>query len=222
VHYDIEPYLLAGFQGRARQRLLTGYLELLEGMASRIRISCMTFGADIPFWYDTPDELTGQTYPIEFLGRRKPASEHVIDLVDIVVVMDYRTSAYGANGILALSEGELDYAAKAGKKLFVGLETTDLPDEDVIDFGGKPGLGLPGQAPAERRIFIAPDPAGARIWLVSPSQWGEFLEDIRARGTARDSLVWWPVRRISPVPASRLTFSSLGAASWLPLTPATF
>ena len=211
VHYDIEPYLLPGFQGGARTRLMGAYLELLKKIGSRVRNAGMTFAADIPFWYDTPDELTGQSSVIEYGGTSKTADRHIIDLVDQVVIMDYRTAAYGANGLLALSEGELAYAARTGKKALVGLETTDLPDEDLIDFDGKASRGLPARAPAIRAIVAEPDSANGGIWLVQPSQWEEFLYDLRARGTDLQSLSSWPVRRVTAVPAARLTFSRLGA-----------
>lgn len=210
IHYDIEPYLLPGFNGPRRELILTGYLELLEKMASRIKSSGLTFGVDIPFWYDLPDELTGSSFRIEFRGSLKLPGEHVMDLVDYVDIMDYRTFAYGADGIIALAEGELQYAAKAGKKVFVGVETNELPDEDLIEFTGEARQGVPEKAPPAGAVVLESSPGGAKFWLVSVSQWENFRRGVDERRAVTSGILWWPVRRAVAVPAVKLTFASLG------------
>jgi hypothetical protein len=210
IHYDIEPYLLPGFQGPRQQKVLVRYLELLEKMALRARAAKLSFGVDIPFWYDSPNELTGELFPVEFHKVRKPASEHVLDLVDHAAVMDYRTFAYGADGIVALAEGELAYADKVGKKVFIGLETTELPDEDLVEFEGEPGRGLPDQQPASTCIVLEPTPQGATLWLVSPARWEDLRSGFQKRGVNPGSVSWWPVRRVVAVPGSKLSYARLG------------
>jgi hypothetical protein len=209
-HFDIEPYLLPGFQGPRRERILSAWLDLVAGIASRGKAAGMTVGVDIPFWYDSPDEFDGQLLLVDFNGRRKPASEHVLDLVDHVGVMDYRTVAYGADGFVGLAEGELQYAAATGKRVFVGLETTDLPDEDLVEFEGAPRTGLPDQAPADRTVVFIPTPSGATVWLAPPAAWN----DLRAGRLAKTTpLLWWPVARVTAVPSTKLTFARLGAGA---------
>jgi hypothetical protein len=101
VHHDIEPYLLPGFHGTRRDRILVDYLDLIAESARRLRDADLAYGVDIPFWYDAPDEDTYELVEVDFRGKRKPVSEHVIDLVDEVTVMDYRTTAYGAGPALS-------------------------------------------------------------------------------------------------------------------------
>ena len=214
MHYDIEPYLLPGFRGARRQQLLAGYLDLVAETAARLRSADIEFGVDIPFWYDLPDDLTGELTLVEYRGARKFASEHVLDLVDSVAVMTYRTSAYGADSIVVLAEGELRYAAAKGKRVLIGLETTELPDEDLIEFDGEPGRGLPARAPADRTVVIEPGPGTGSVWIAPRDGW----DGLRAKlasgppGLPTAPSLWWPVRRVVPVPAAKLTFFRLGAA----------
>ena len=210
IHYDVEPYLLKGFAGPRRQAFLHGYLDLLEKIVQKTKPSQTHFGVDIPFWYDAGDELTGKPMPISFRGVSKPASEHVIDLVDEVAIMDYRTAAYGADGVIAMAQDELAYASKQGKTVFVGLETTELPDEELIEFGGVPSTDLNRKVPNSRFVVLVPGNNAATLHLVSPSHWLVLRSELEARGIDLVSLLWWPVRNTTLVPGHRLTFSSLG------------
>jgi hypothetical protein len=210
IHYDIEPYLLDGYQGPRRERILQGYLHLIEGIAAKARSAGLMFGVDIPFWYDSPDELTGSPYRLEFGGRKKLPSEHVIDLVDQANVMDYRTSAYGADGVIAHVQGELAYAMAEGKRIFVGLETRELPDEELLDFEGAPSRGVPVQIPSGLCILVVPGSPNARMYLVSPAQWDWVRSMLDSGGKDPQSLLWWSVGKATPIFSHRLTFSRLG------------
>jgi len=210
IHYDVEPYLLKGFAGPRRQAFLQGYLTLLEKIVQKTKPSQTHFGVDIPFWYDATDELTGKPMPIAFRGVSKRASEHVIDLVDEVAIMDYRTAAYGADGVIAMAQDELAYASKQSKTVFVGLETTELPDEELIEFGGVPSIDLNRKVPNSRFVVLVPGNNAATLHLVSPSHWLALRSELEARGIDLVSLLWWPVRNTTLVPGHRLTFSSLG------------
>jgi hypothetical protein len=212
IHYDVEPYLIKGFAGPRRQAFLQGYLELLDKIVQKTKPSQTHFGVDIPFWYDTADELTGKPIPIAFRGVSKSASEHVIDLVDEVAIMDYRTAAYGADGVIAMAQDELTYASKRGKTVFVGLETTELPDEELIEFSGAPSSDLIRKVPNSRFVVLVPGKDSATLRLVSPSHWLVLHSELEARGIDLVSLLWWPVRGNTLVPGHRLTFFRLGAA----------
>jgi hypothetical protein len=212
IHYDVEPYLIKGFAGPRRQAFLQGYLELLDKIVQKTKPSRTHFGVDIPFWYDAADELTGKPIPIAFRGVSKSASEHVIDLVDEVAIMDYRTAAYGADGVVAMAQDELAYASKQGKTVFVGLETTELPDEELIEFSGVPSRELNHKIPNSRFVVLVPGKDSAIFHLVSPSNWPVLRGELEARGIDPASLLWWSVRNTTVVPGHRLTFSSLGAS----------
>jgi len=211
IHYDVEPYLIKGFAGPRRQAFLQGYLELLEKISAKTKPSQTLFGVDIPFWYDAADELSGKPVPIMFRGVSKPASEHVIDLVDEVAIMDYRTAAYGADGVIAMAQDELAYASKQGKLVFIGLETTELPDEELVEFSGLPSRVVTNKFPSSRVVVLARGKSAASLHLVSPSQWPRLRSELESLGIDLASLVWWPIRNTTFVPGHKLTFSSLGA-----------
>ncbi len=210
IHYDIEPYLLDGFHGPRRQQILQDYLRLLQSIAAKTRPAGLAFAVDLPFWYDAPDELSGRPFLLEFGGRLKVASEHVIDLVDEVAIMDYRTSAYGADGIIAHAQDELIYAAKKGKRVFVGLETSDLPDEELLDFEGEPSRGLPGSQPTGSIVLVVPRPQAALVCLVSGSRWEGMKRMFEEERWDPRTVFWWPVMKTTPVVSHRLSFARLG------------
>ncbi|HKW99012.1 MAG TPA: carbohydrate binding domain-containing protein [Bryobacteraceae bacterium] len=206
IHYDVEPYLVRGFAGPLRGRIVSSYLELLSKMSAETRPAGIPFGVDMPFWFDTRDEVTGELPVVEFHGVSGLLSEHVIDQADSVAVMDYRTYAFGADGLLSLAKGELEYAAKKGKRLFVGLETTPLPDEDLVEFEGAPALKSPETSAADRAIVISPDGAGATIRLVGRSEWPMLSK-------TGGKLLWWPVARTVRVPGDKLSFAQPGISA---------
>lgn len=196
LRHDIEPYLLPGFSGPHRTTILRGLLTLVAQCAQRAHAAGLEYGLDIPFWYDAPDEDTFQRVIVEFAGAAKPASQHFIDLADDVTVMDYRTSAYGADGTIRHAEDELGYAAALGKRVYVGLETVPLPDEELVDFAGPPRAG--------------PPPDRAQVLALVPR--GDSVEVRLGPGTGLPpSAAWWPVQRRLRVPGDRLSFARLGA-----------
>jgi hypothetical protein len=208
VRYDIEPYLLPGFHGPRRPEILLGYLEVLSRGADLARAGGLRFGADIPFWFDSPDEVTYEAVTARFRGAEKPVSEHVIDLADDVAVMAYRTQAFGADGVLRQAADELRYASTQGKRAWIALETGPLPDETLIDFKGEPrpdrrdlavGSGAVGIAAAGDSLVVIWAPAGAPA-----------LQTGAHADAAIDSVRWWPVTRRVEVPAAKLSFWTLG------------
>ncbi len=126
IHLDNEPYQLLGFEGPASQSILKQYLELNEKVMTLLKKenSNMVYGVDIPFWFDESFEEDGTaTYQLKFNGKIQDAAKHIIDIVDNVGIMDYRNFAGGADGIIRHGVGELDYAEKVGKQIYIGVET---------------------------------------------------------------------------------------------------
>lgn len=64
VHFDNEPHLLIGWADWNRRRqILKEFLDLLTECQKRIRVgSDMTFGIDIPFWWQHKDESSGRIH----------------------------------------------------------------------------------------------------------------------------------------------------------------
>ncbi len=131
LRFDNEPYLLPHFAGVQKESILRQYLDLLRISKKIAGSANLEFGVDIPFWFDQKNEFFEPITELE--GR--PLTEYIIDIVDNIGIMDYRTEAYGADGVIAHALGELQYASKVGKKIFIGLETTALPDETILEFG---------------------------------------------------------------------------------------
>ena len=213
IHLDIEPYVVPGFHGTLRDSLLQGLLQLTAAVAERARSAALAVGVDIPFWYDAPAAYTYEPVVAEFRGVRKPVSEHIIDLVDDVSIMDYRTVALGADGTVRHASGEMEYAAKQDKSVFVGLETGELPDEVLLDFWGRPTRGL-GPIPQGPLVLLVP--AGDSLLVAYLAERSErdsagttavIIQWLEAGGFQPADLWWWQVNRLTEVPASKITFA---------------
>ncbi len=142
IHFDNEPYLLLGWEDRTRrEQILREFLELNVECQRRVRTqSGLTFGIDIPFWWQELDEATGKPQgEVTFAGKKKPASHHCIDLLDQVGIMNYRDAAEGADGLIAHGQDLLTYADKAGAaRIHMGVETFLSPPADVWFVVGLP------------------------------------------------------------------------------------
>jgi len=128
IHLDIEPYLLMPWRFRlAREQLLREYLDLLVLCQARTyEFPGMQFGVDIPFWWGAIDDRTGRPIgDVLFQGTRKAASDHLLDRLDNVGIMNYRNVADGADGIIAHGKDLLAYADRAKRaRVWMGVETS--------------------------------------------------------------------------------------------------
>ena len=191
IRYDNEPYLLPNFAGLQKQAILEQYLSLLEASKDLTEKANLDFGVDIPFWFDARNEFYE---PTAQLGGR-PMSERIIDIVDNVGIMDYRTLAYGVDGVIAQATGELQYAAAKGKRVYIGLETVQLPDETLLQFG--PGGN--GSHILLRRL------KGTKIriyWIPSGTQVPSTIDSVSVKGAT----VLGQTRK-THVPSDKLTFA---------------
>ena len=168
-------------------------------------------GADIPFWFDTPDEFFREERLVEFHGVTKPVYEHVIDMMDIVVLMSYRTFAAGADGIVLHSSDELAYASKTGKRIFVGFETSYLPDENILTFRGTPSEGLSQQG-FHQYLALVPHLDNAKIFVVRPSERAALDTFLTQAGVNVAQVLWWPIHQDLFVPGTKVSFATLNAS----------
>jgi hypothetical protein len=115
VNLDIEPHLLDHWPEQ-KLHLLGQFLDLGQALMELKRDSgqSLKVGPAIPFWYDG--------IALEWHGRIKAASEHVLDVYDYVALMDYRDHAEGADGIVSNGIDELQYAQQLHKKLVIGVD----------------------------------------------------------------------------------------------------
>jgi hypothetical protein len=211
VRHDIEPYLLPGFHGPNRATLLLGLLELTSASVGRAHAAGLVYGADIPFWYDAVSEDTHQRTTVRYGGVEKSVSEHLIDLVDDVAIMDYRTTPYGSDGTLRHGIGEIRYGKERGKSVFIALETHALPDEVLLDFRGPSEKKLPS-SPQGALVVLAPagDSVVSALLPIfpTPSEASEALSVwLDQNRIDAGSVRWWPLGRRAEVPASKITFA---------------
>ena len=154
INLDIEPHVLDDWSVR-REQYLKMFLEVSEAwMALKRRMNqTLLIGPAIAFWLDG--------IRVEHAGRIKPASEHLQDIYDHVVLMDYRDRAQGPDGILSHGQDELNYGRRIGKPVWLGVETAPNEIRKVSFDHLRPAqmeheLGLVRQA-------LAGDPAFAGI-----------------------------------------------------------
>jgi hypothetical protein len=137
IHYDIEPKFKEG----QRESICLQYLDLISAIADKIKKSNqkVILGLDIPFWYDENRDDQGKLlYEVSWEDNLKTMDQHLLDLVDEVAIMDYRTQALGENGAIHHAQGEINYANSIHKKVWVGLETSEQHgDPPSISFFGR-------------------------------------------------------------------------------------
>ncbi|MCH8811079.1 MAG: hypothetical protein IID07_04555 [Gemmatimonadetes bacterium] len=200
IRHDIEPYLLPGFGGVRSTQILRQYLTIIAASRALAAQAGLVYGVDIPAWFDERNEFFEPVADVD--GR--PLSELIIDIVDNVGIMDYRTQAYGADGTIAHARSELRYAADVGKQVFLGLETVQLPDE--TDFAFSP------QGSGGSRVVVEQiDAERARISWIAEEAWDQLddqLDDqIDDRSRTRVATVILRESRATSVPSSKLSFA---------------
>ena len=126
----------------------------------------------------------------------RPLSELIIDIVDNVGIMDYRTQAYGADGTIAHARSELRYAADVGKQVFLGLETGELPDETDFAFSSQGSGG-------SRVVVEQIDDERARVSWIAEEAWDRLGE--RPRTTTGTKIL--RQSRATDVPSGKLSFA---------------
>ena len=119
---DTEAYLANTSDWWARPAVRAQqYLDWLDGV--RVRTAGLPLFAAIPFWYDVQPLAS-----LSLRGERTPRAlnTYVADTVDTVLVMSYRDTALGPDGMIEHARGEVE----AGPVL-LGAETTYLGDDPV-------------------------------------------------------------------------------------------
>ena len=169
INLDIEPHVLDDW-AQQRERYLQLFLQLSEVWMALKRQSGLSLplGPAIAFWLDG--------IVVEHAGRRKPASEHLQDIYDHVVLMDYRNQAQGPDGILSHARDELAYGRRIGKPVWLGVETLPTDIHKLSFYFTSPAHMA--QQLGEVRRELASDPAfggfvihhygSYRTWLDKP------------------------------------------------------
>ena len=142
IQLDIEPYLLPGFFGdeSGPRRYLEAIDLLKEVIGGRTKLSMV-----IPFW------LASKT-----VGGR-PLAYAVMDRVDEVAVMSYRTNL---DELAEIADDTLRYGDLIGSPVWLALETTVLPVERrvILTRAPRPDVADAVLDYDGRRLALAPVP----------------------------------------------------------------
>ncbi|NUR07183.1 MAG: hypothetical protein HOQ22_03130 [Nocardioidaceae bacterium] len=111
VHVDVEPWQHPRW-GSDQAAVVRGYLDTLQRLEDA---TTLPVDADVSFWLWTVHDDTG-----------RPLDAAVLDRVDAVTVMSYRTTVTGTDSITDIGSHTLDTASAAGKLAHLSVETNDL------------------------------------------------------------------------------------------------
>ncbi|GIP56269.1 hypothetical protein J15TS10_00830 [Paenibacillus woosongensis] len=124
VHLDIEPYVLDQWES-GPDEIISSWESNLKAFLSKLSGSGLERGIDIPFWFD---HFT--------LENGTSLNEWLISTFDHVTIMAYRNQVDSENGIISLSQDELELASKLGKKLLIAVNTKEMPQQAYTTFHG--------------------------------------------------------------------------------------
>lgn len=212
VRYDVEPYVLPAFQGPDREKILTDWVGLLESVSTLAHEADLRVGADIPFWLDAGDEMSGEPFEAVVDGERRPALELIMRTVDDVAVMAYRTHSEGADGVVPNASGEVALGRGGDAGVYVGIETTRIDDEELYTVRGPGRTGVPPLADARWVVAEELDGGTVRVWLAEGPR---ALDALTREAEDPRALRYWFAGQPAPVPGDMISFHSLGAdAMW--------
>lgn len=125
VHIDVEPYLNSEYNTNPT-KVIEKYQDSLSYAIKTSKSLKLTLSVDIPFWFNQ----------IQYNNKygKGVLAEWIIKKVNEVVIMAYRDSAYGDNGIIKIVQKNMDIAKKYNTKLIIGVETGESGEGNNITF----------------------------------------------------------------------------------------
>ncbi|MCD1259669.1 copper amine oxidase N-terminal domain-containing protein [Paenibacillus athensensis] len=124
-HVDVEPYTLDMWQ-TDQPAVLQMWMETIRLIESEVRKAdrSMTMAFDIPFWLNKC-AIAGSNYSF---------SAWLLEKADQVVIMAYRNTAMGGNGIIASAKAIMLEAGKLNKQAIVAVDTLPSTEADYTTF----------------------------------------------------------------------------------------
>ena len=117
IHLDIEPHQADEFDTN-RSNLIRSLVQIAKKLKETY--PDIEFAYDIPFWFEQPLEINGET---------KKEFEWMFEYADKIFVMSYRDST---QGITSVAEAEMNYAKLHNKTIYLSVETKNLGESDEI------------------------------------------------------------------------------------------
>ncbi len=112
IQFDIEPYALSAFANH-EQAIYERYVHLLRSIRSDIK-GRLEWGVVVPFWFD------------QVQLHHESLIKLIMQQADNVAVMAYRTHY---QNIVELANNSLCEGEALGKSVYLGIETSPIPDE---------------------------------------------------------------------------------------------
>ncbi|MDH5372125.1 MAG: hypothetical protein OEX97_04185 [Acidimicrobiia bacterium] len=122
IVFDVEPHTLPQWNSNKRKRLIRSFVDSLT--SASLRAGSLPTYTTVPFWWDDP----------AFRTRRQFLVEQVLANSDGIIVMAYRDHASGPDGIIELSQTEVDLAASLNKQIVISVETGETNLDKVSFF----------------------------------------------------------------------------------------
>lgn len=129
LQYDVEPYLLSGYEGNKKKEL-TNYVEFIDESVTRMQSVPAKFSIVIPHFYD---DVQNWTPVVSHNGKNQYTFNHLLEILQRkpgseVIIMAYRNFFDGNNGAKQVSETEINEATKGkySTKIIIAQETGDV------------------------------------------------------------------------------------------------
>lgn len=123
LHFDIEPYLLPEWKTN-QQQIALQWMDNMRLIEREAKAGGMKLSVDVPFWLPMV-KVPGSSYSF---------SAWLLEKADTVVIMDYRNTALGRDGIIANANAILREAHTLKKKVIVAVETAPNSEGDFTSF----------------------------------------------------------------------------------------
>ncbi|MDN7245398.1 amidase [Planococcus shenhongbingii] len=133
IHLDVEPYLYSGWSTNQRATILA-YQDLMKKANASATSLALPLEADLPFWFD---EISYKN-----IHGSGILAEWMIANTSSVTLMAYRDAA---PLIIDVVKNEVNFAAKYGKTIVVGVETAPTDEGDTISFYEEGEMYMNGQ-----------------------------------------------------------------------------
>ncbi len=169
LHLDIEPYLLKEYNSKNYKPIYFQFIELLKKIKDNYPDIILYL--DIPFWLDN------------LKGGEKIIGD-ILNFSHGVYIMAYRSKVWSKNGIIEVSNKEIEISKKKEKKVFISLETMELKDEIYYGVFKNDGSNFP--------LYLK-ETEIPNIYLISkdPSEYGlKIIEQVEGSKISLFGLNW--------------------------------
>lgn len=146
IQFDIEFHSSGEFKEN-QQEQFESFLNIVQNLGQSImqynatQTEVMSLGFAIPYWFDGQNANLEQ---VQYNGKLAFIAEHLMDILnnvhEYIVIMAYRDTVYGSNGIMDITHHERTYLAETQSplQLLIAIETTDIVERHATFHGQAP------------------------------------------------------------------------------------